>query len=351
MKIFVELQMIEICDDSTIYMNEVQKLIGSETAGAARVRKHRENKNQNELPAPKTNAERQRSFRAKKSCEEKQHIPFIEDYINKTRYSGNYYVVIKRDKYKCAVCGSIENLCVHHIDGYDEHKPQNNAENKMVTLCRHCHSVTHAGTPLPSDVLDSIDYYIESNEMLPCNADVIKSNTEIEKDIDIDTELDTDKRDKINYQMIVDMYNDICISYPRVISLSDARKKAIKARLKKYTVEQFEEVFTLAEASDFLKGANNRDWQANFDWLIKDANFAKVLDGNYENPAKPITAEQAKDIIQKSRAAAQKFSRSQLERNVTDSWDNKPEPKTAADDPNIQARVEALQKELKGGAE
>ena len=42
MKIFIELQMIEMCDDSTIYMSEVQKLIGSETAGAARVRKHRE---------------------------------------------------------------------------------------------------------------------------------------------------------------------------------------------------------------------------------------------------------------------------------------------------------------------
>ena len=34
---------------------------------------------------------------------------------------------------------------------------------------------------------------------------------------------------------------------------------------------------------DFLKGKNNSDWQANFDWLIKDANMAKVLDGNYDN--------------------------------------------------------------------
>ena len=33
----------------------------------------------------------------------------------------------------------------------------------------------------------------------------------------------------------------------------------------------------------FLKGKNNRDWQANFDWLIKDSNMAKTLDGNYDN--------------------------------------------------------------------
>lgn len=42
MKIFIELNMIEVFDDSTIFMNEVQKLIGSETTSAARVRKHRE---------------------------------------------------------------------------------------------------------------------------------------------------------------------------------------------------------------------------------------------------------------------------------------------------------------------
>ena len=35
--------MIELLDDSTIYMNEVNKLIGSETSVAERVRKHREN--------------------------------------------------------------------------------------------------------------------------------------------------------------------------------------------------------------------------------------------------------------------------------------------------------------------
>jgi predicted phage replisome organizer len=44
MKVFIELKMIEIFDDSTIFMNEVQKLIGSETVGAERVRKHRERK-------------------------------------------------------------------------------------------------------------------------------------------------------------------------------------------------------------------------------------------------------------------------------------------------------------------
>ena len=44
MKVFIELNMIEILEDSTIYMSEVLKLTGSETAGAERVRKHRQMK-------------------------------------------------------------------------------------------------------------------------------------------------------------------------------------------------------------------------------------------------------------------------------------------------------------------
>ena len=42
MDIFKELEMIEVLKDQTLYMAEVEKLIGSETKGAERVRKHRE---------------------------------------------------------------------------------------------------------------------------------------------------------------------------------------------------------------------------------------------------------------------------------------------------------------------
>lgn len=141
--------------------------------------------------------EEHRTFKAKKSCEEKQHIPFIEDHMNNKRYGGNYYIVIKRDKFKCAVCGSIENLCVHHIDGYDEKKPENNHENKMVTLCRGCHSTVHAGTPIPTDILDGIDYFDDGNEMLLGNTAVTICNgeKEIEKEkiIEIDYTTSTTK--------------------------------------------------------------------------------------------------------------------------------------------------------------
>lgn len=85
---------------------------------------------------------------------------------------------------------------------------------------------------------------------------------------------------------IIDLFNQICISYPRVKSLSETRKKTIKARLKTYDLDDFKTVFEKAEASGFLKGKNGRDWSATFDWLMKDGNFAKVLDGNYDDKPK-----------------------------------------------------------------
>jgi hypothetical protein len=125
-----------------------------------------------------------------------------------------------------------------------------------------------------------------------CNASVTDNVTkdnesksiEIEKEIEI--EIEKEKRERVDYELVARMYNDTCVSFPRLVSLSDARKKAIKARLNSYTLEDFKKVFELAESSTFLKGSNSRNWSANFDWIIKDANFAKILDGNYNDKGK-----------------------------------------------------------------
>ena len=90
-------------------------------------------------------------------------------------------------------------------------------------------------------------------------------------------------KENIDYNGVLNAYHSLCPSYPKVKVLSDARKKAIKARLNYCSMEDLEEAFRKAEASDFLKGKNDRNWQANFDWIIKDSNLAKILDGNYDN--------------------------------------------------------------------
>lgn len=89
---------------------------------------------------------------------------------------------------------------------------------------------------------------------------------------------------RIDYMAIKAMYNELCPSFPSCVSMSEARKKAIKARFTSgYTMEHFKALFMKAEASSFLKGHNSRNWIASFDWLIKDSSMAKVLSGNFDD--------------------------------------------------------------------
>jgi predicted phage replisome organizer len=118
------------------------------------------------------------------------------------------------------------------------------------------------------------------------SSDVGVSEVDKEEDKEIDI---YKKKESTSCQQIVDLYHSICISFPKVRSLTEARKKAIKARLNSYSLDDFKTVFQNAEASSFLKGANDRNWTATFDWLIKDANMAKVLEGNYADKPKRYT--------------------------------------------------------------
>jgi len=91
----------------------------------------------------------------------------------------------------------------------------------------------------------------------------------------------------VDYKAIQAMYNATCTSLPKCKVLSNARKGAIRARMRVgYTPDDFQTLFTKAEASAFLRGANKRNWTADFDWLIADANMAKVLDGKYDSQSR-----------------------------------------------------------------
>ena len=124
--------------------------------------------------------------------------------------------------------------------------------------------------------------------MLP---DVTKCYTEIEIDIDNrerDRErdrysADAEESGAFSPSQIVDIFHSICKSYPKVRSISENRKKAIQARLRVHGIDTIKEVFEKAEASDFLKGKNNKNWSADFDWIMTDGNFSKILDGKYDN--------------------------------------------------------------------
>ena len=129
--------------------------------------------------------------------------------------------------------------------------------------------------------------YREKQKQLTCKTSCktnSKSNvSKADKDNKNKDNKDKENKENVTCKQVVDLFHSICTSYPSVKTLSEARKKDIKARLKAYSIDDFRTLFEKAEASAFLKGSNDWNWTANFDWLIKDANMAKVIDGNYDN--------------------------------------------------------------------
>ncbi len=60
------------------------------------------------------------------------------------RFGNNRIKVLERDNYKCVKCGSINLICVHHIDGSGRgSKNHNNNLDNLITLCRTCHIEIH----------------------------------------------------------------------------------------------------------------------------------------------------------------------------------------------------------------
>lgn len=102
---------------------------------------------------------------------------------------------------------------------------------------------------------------------------------------------------KLNPQRLIDLYHEHCQTLPAVKLLTESRKLALRQRwqqaakdLKRYPVGDIDaglawwsKFFSAVDASDFLSGRDGRWSSCNLDWLLKQANFAKVIEGNYSN--------------------------------------------------------------------
>lgn len=168
----------ETSDNVSYYFPYAVENTGSEVASTKRSRECRARK--------KAALEAADSTPAIADTAQITHSVYIDNHANIKRYNGHYYEVWEREGYACAICGGNDYLCVHHIDGYDEDKPQNSDLNKMVLLCRGCHSNIHAGRPIPREVLEQIGY---------CNADATQMQRR-ERDIDRDIDRDTEREER-----------------------------------------------------------------------------------------------------------------------------------------------------------
>ena len=106
--------------------------------------------------------------------------------------------------------------------------------------------------------------------------------------------INAEKRGNLPFKEIKELWNAVCVGYPKLHSLSESRKNKMRNRVAEMggvgkALPLLREIFTKMQASSFLRGDNKRGWKASFDWLFEnDKNWVKVYEGNYDN--RPDTA-------------------------------------------------------------
>lgn len=96
------------------------------------------------------------------------------------------------------------------------------------------------------------------------------------------------KKKPLPAKKIADMWNTTCTGYPKIFTLSEARKNKIRIRVEEMggiekAMPIMQTIFKKMQESKFLKGGNKRGWKASFDWVFEnDKNWVKVWEGNYD---------------------------------------------------------------------
>lgn len=109
--------------------------------------------------------------------------------------------------------------------------------------------------------------------------------------VDIDKEkeeeIEKDKEDSSSdLEWFIETYNSICISLPKVIKVTDKRRKAINKIMKQYNDDDIIKVFNNTENSDFLKGNNEKGWKADIDFILREDKFVNILENKYGSKSK-----------------------------------------------------------------
>lgn len=280
LELYIRLGLIYEQDNGILQIANFDNMVGSETQGAIEKRQQKQEKLK----------EAREKKQAVKISSERVLLPDGSfQYIDEKRFGGNGLKALNNAGCMCEVCGETEKLVIHHLNGYS------NELKDLIVLCRKCHGKAHSKNGKEEieqiaknrniqGIEQGIEPFYQDNrdKILEIRDKRIDNRDKIEED-DVSDDTTKLQSNSVDYKYIVDSFNTICVSYSKVTKLSENRKKAIRCRVKTYGVDTIIQCFNKAEDSDFLKGKNDKNWSANFDWIMEDRNMAKILDGNYDN--------------------------------------------------------------------
>lgn len=90
--------------------------------------------------------------------------------------------------------------------------------------------------------------------------------------------------DLVTVQEAQEGWNTLAESHglAKVVRLTDQRRRKVQAQAKRFPVADWVNVFAKISQSPFLKGENDRGWRCDFDFILSEQNFIKILEGKYD---------------------------------------------------------------------
>ena len=118
---------------------------------------------------------------------------------------------------------------------------------------------------------------------------------EEEKEKEKEEEKEEEKDSLSGEKEILESFNRLCPSLPKVNKLTKRRRGAIKKALRDWSAQELCHAFELVSGSSFLCGEKG-GWQADFDWIMQPDNLLRIMEGSYADPVPQPQFERNYDI-------------------------------------------------------
>ena len=173
----------------------------------------------------------------------------------------------------------IKHWKIHNYIRSDRYKPSIFKEKELVkvdsqSIYQLIDSTDTIGIPNDNQKVYQMDTQDRLGKESIVQDSIVKDNTLLSAS--------TDTKQKLNYEKIMNLFNSVCVSLPKIRNLTDLRKQKIRKANKELNGD-FENFFKRIESSDFLTGKNGSWNGCNFDWVFKPQNLIKIIEGNYDN--------------------------------------------------------------------
>lgn len=218
--------------------------------------------------------------------------------------------VFARDGNACLKCGALESLSLDHIQPLGS--GGDNSTNNLQTLCTSCNSSKGNTTKdyRKSNVATTLPQR-QTKQGAPCPSESGFSDSLIPDSLNPDSLIEAkassssakpDALPPCPHAELIDLFGQHLpmLPQPKVEAWSGARAKALQTRWRwvltakkrdgtRYATNRnealawFSRYFNFVARSDFLSGRDGKWTGCDLGWLANETNFAKVIQGNYDN--------------------------------------------------------------------